>query len=601
MRTLLLAAVFLCAPLATRGETIREWISKAPQADITFTPWDGDVADANGNRDGYKMLVQGFYGYVDLSRLPASAFPIKLRLLYNVPGPGDSVIDNPGQASQLDTRSPVGEEAAVDETQVPTPAEARALPVWSAPLSLRAKYGMTTMTESVRAEVMDHSDRVIGRLSIGASSTWWGSPRAILVNTPGGREAFSKGGYTSIGDVKRLVPESYAFIGIDAIWIDSSAATDPALTDSFWQQVLLNGTTVAGPVEDVSVLAQRLGLTVNQPGLPGRLEAAETPEAFIEHQGQLRPGSGFFVNVNGEANPFAFQTKVGTNMHRQLLSFSEAYLGMFLVLQTVVIVIAFTCLKGPRRVRLWFYVPCFAIGYTLTGIVLAHLAIPKRVEVFLPEVELIKQGWPQALLLTHLEEIRLAEHETVVKLPPGSRPFPNRSGYDPAAYGITYTFFHSPELARLTLQTLPATRLSVDTRSLLAAQPPCEATPDGKLRALRDFSTVWLWDGSQWRDLGPQQKGQISDWQSARIIHPMSSFHGRAFRDGLADEVFPAALKPLFVFNTAKEGQPVGLGLHGIFIGIGKAADVEIEDTSASEIATRRVVAYQFQLGANPP
>ena len=186
-------------------------------------------------------------------------------------------------------------------------------------------------------------------------------------------------------------------------WIDAATAADPALTpDAFWQQ--------STPRQEQRLQAiQRIlaswpnGLTSppTNPSLTGKLVISRITEAFILAQGPILSVSNLSVDVSDAANPFSFIVKIGEVMHRQLLRFSEFYLGIFVVLQVGIIIVAFLRLRGPRRVWLWFFIPCFALVYTVAGVLLAHMVIWSRSEVRFAQVVFQRDTWPQGLLLTH--------------------------------------------------------------------------------------------------------------------------------------------------------------------------------------------------------
>jgi hypothetical protein len=80
MRNLLVAVALALGMLGARAETAQQWLDAAPHADVVFTPWlssPGAPAD-----EEVRPITQNCYGYLDLSRLPADAFPIRARLFY---------------------------------------------------------------------------------------------------------------------------------------------------------------------------------------------------------------------------------------------------------------------------------------------------------------------------------------------------------------------------------------------------------------------------------------------------------------------------------------------------------------------------------------
>lgn len=600
MRVLLLALLFLSGALATRGETVREWVNTAPKANITFTKWDGDLPSTDDNGNGATHLPQGFYGYLDLSQLPPDAFPIKLRLIYDTPFPDDISSSLSGQLSQLKDSAPTGSGLVVIETIYSTASDVRAVPVWNAPLPLRHPQGYGNQQESVRAEIQTRTGSLAGRLLIGASAPAWFHARAVLVNAPGANQPFAKNSYRSVAEVKQLVPESITYLNVDTIWIDSTAAADPQLSDSFWQQVLLAGTTIAGHPTDIALLTKRLGLAANEPILLGRLVSADSPEAFTSSQGPISVVSNVPLEHIGSFNPFAFSVIVGKAMHAQLLSFSEFYLGIFLVLQTVVIVAGFLFLRGAARVWLWLIIPAFALIYTVAGITLAHLVIQSRSEGRLAQVELQVEGWPQGLLFTHLEQISLADHETVLDLPPDSFPFNPHSADDYYASNVnaTFSFYHSADPTRLTVHAQPATRFAADVRSFIDAQPPCDLDGNGTLSILRPFSGAWVWDGASWHNLGPLSRGQKINISLQPIINPHTEMSGRYCLEGQEEDDFPSTLKPLLDRDTLSALSSAG---QNLFLGVEPVANVKLENSADDHVESRRVVAYQFHSSGGAP
>jgi hypothetical protein len=605
MRPLSLAIVLLWVPIAVRSETLREWLDAAPKADISFAPWTGDVPSVETNRQGFPSLPQGFYGYLDVSHLAATSFPVEVRLLYDAPLSDDAVITAPGSLTQLKDSDPVGSPPVVERIVIASPADGSAIPVWNAPLPLRHEDRFYP-GESVRCEILDHAGTLLGRLPIGVSAPMLIRPRAVAVNSPEAYVAFAQGSYTHLAQVERLIPDSFAYVNVDAIWIDSATTHDPKLTDDFWMQVLLGGTTVAGHAADITTLQTRLGLEANEPALLGRLIAADSPQTFIREQGRPDPTSGAALITEGN-DPFFFSIQVGAAMHRELLRFSEYYLGIFVILQIVIIVVAFLRFRGTRRVWLWLVVPGFAVIYAVAGVALAHSFVRARSDESLSQVELQRQGWSQSILFSDFQEISLAEGETVLDLPTGARPFVPGSGYYYVPnWPATFVFFHDADTGRLTVHAQPATHTELNIRSFHSAVSPFELLPDGKLRPGQVFTQAWFWDGANWHDLGQLFPNSNVDWKDAPVIRPRIASNNRLFWDGRQEDRFPAILKPLL---TSSSLQALSAAGDGLFLGIQSfedrwapdAARVQIKVGAADRIASRHIVAYQFHFSGGTP
>jgi len=589
----------MCAvPVLTHGETLRAWIAGAPKADVVFVPWDGDLASEQDNGSAAKNLAQHCYGYLDLSGLPASAFPIKLRLLYDPAASNDSIINHPGLPSRLEDDATVGPGAVREERSLDNPQAVHAIPVWTSfsPVDTQLTYNTE---ESVRAEVVDRDGALIARYVIGASLLGNNNESSVLVvNSPGADQAFLKKGYQSVANVQRLVPDSYAMTGVDVIWIDSATSTNPAYTDAFWQQVLLGGTTVAGLPNDIANLTARLALKPDEPVLLGGLVAADSPLAFNQERGFHRQ---IYLNVHIDSaiDPFSFSVALGQAMHQELLRFSLIYLGVFVALQALVVAFAFMGLRGAQRVWLWLIVPGIALLYAVGGIIFAHFAVRAQSDSHFTQLEFRREGWPGGVLLSHLDQIDLAERETHLDFSVPSRPYIAMNSFWRFAPRAGTVFSDEGDSGALSFHPPPGFRTGTDVRSLLGALPLNVVVDDGKLSPMDTFSGAWLWDGSEWHNLGPLYKGQLGiDWKHAPVIYPQNWPSETYPAPEMQDASFPSALAPLL---NRQRLEAMGAAGDGLFLGVRATSDIKLESGRNDSVASRRVVAYQFHLQGGTP
>ena len=170
-----------------------------------------------------------------------------------------------------------------------------------------------------------------------------------------------------------------------------------------------------------------------------------------------------------------------------------------------------------------------------------------------------------------------------------------QEGYFVRGSRATFLFHHIPGMNRLTIHAQPATRVTADVRSLLDMTPPCEATDDGKLKVMRNFSGAWFWDGTDWHNLGSLASYDASlDWKTATLINPWNHpVSGHYIFDGTEDNDFPSMLKPLLDPNTLKAMLPAG---DCLFLGVEPIGDVLRQNEDTDGIISRRVVAYQFHM-----
>jgi hypothetical protein len=358
----------------------------------------------------------------------------------------------------------------------------------------------------------------------------------------------------------------------------------------------MGGTTVAGPPEAIEPLRARLGLGVDEPALTGRLVSA----ASANEAASACPYTNYGypeLRIASADDPFYFSANVGKEMNAHLAAFSFGYLAVFLVLQAIVVYIAFTQVKGARRVWLWLIIPVFALVYALAGTLLARAILREHAVAVIDQIEQQRQGWPEALVMTALSQLNLRDAGWSADFPADSRPFLFGTNYTRSS-DTPRTFRRAASGCRLTFETAPGMIRSAYVRSWIPANAPVTAGQGGKLTAGRAFSAAWLWDGGAWRDLGPLARGQTFDPAAAKLINfgDVHPFMYRMWDSPRQD--FPAPLVPLLTAANTKALQAQG---EGLFIGLGETADIATEVVPEMETVSRLVLAYQFKLAGGTP
>jgi hypothetical protein len=284
-------------------------------------------------------------------------------------------------------------------------------------------------------------------------------------------------------------------------------------------------------------------------------------------------------------------------MHHELLTFSVWYLVVFVVLQVAVIVGGFALLQGSNRVWIWLVTPGFALLYAVVGVALSYCVVHARSDSQLSEIELVREGWTQAVLFTNLEQIDLQDHHAVLDLPPDSRPFFSGDLNTLVSTQSRAIFYHDTSNARLELYCTSAAQTSAHVRSLIKAVPPCDLLGDGQLNPDREFVGAWFWDGSQWHDLGPLVKDHPVEWKMKSVIHPPDWIMRNRYMFLGDDSSFPGVLGPLLSHVTLESIAEAG---DGLFIGAERVSTVPLHGDKNDRVATRRIVAYQFHLSGAP-
>jgi hypothetical protein len=574
---------------AAHGETFYHWVHAAPAGEVTFNPWQ-------------PQNEQGLYGYLDLSKLPASAFPVRVRVMYagdfdrDSMGPGFHSIKPP------DLYSPMTAPRVTVETTLASPGSATAVPVWTSPIPMRdlmpGAGGL--LYETVRLEVIGHDDAVLCHYFVGASQLEpfvWGQRRIVVLNSSEATSSFQGSGFASVG-VTHLVPDAYAFNDVKAIWIDSTAAADPALTDAFWRRLILQGAFVAGGKLDVQAIATRLGIDPATPQLLGGMIAADEPPQvlpILQENMRYNPygGPGVFIQTNFQPN----DEGPGKTMHQQLLNFSRVYLGLFFVCEALVVFVAFLRLRGRQRVWLWFVIPVVALAYALLGIVAARIFITVRAEARIEQMEMQRQGWPEAALVTSTWQVKMDGS-------PASFHFPADSHLSNGSYGLyqqepeaQFTFRQAADSAEFICAPGAARHGDASIYSWIPAQAPVDISAGGKLTARRNFDGAWAWDGDAWRELGALQAGEAVTLADERDIN-VGEFEAAGSSAWERLGKFPEALRPLL---DTKHTSALTAASEGIFLGVQPIADCQLDDASDYSLHSRRVVVYQFQLPKGGP
>jgi hypothetical protein len=605
MKFLLLFIALVLGLASARAETMQQWVDAAPKADVVFTPWQPAENHNQSDETGTSLrLSQGLYGYLNLAKLPAAEFPLRVRLLYNLTA-ADSVTTDAQNLARPKPGVKVETPRFVEERRVNSPGDAGAVPVWNAPYETRRWQSPFEQNEEVvRLEVVGQGGTVLARQTLGASARDKTVRRSLAVNSPDVMDSFQQNAYDASANVASLAPDDYTLANVNLIWIDHGVTVDPALTDAYWRRVLLGGTTVAGKADDIGALANRLGLNPNEPVVSGRLLACDSSaDMFKDDRVESNNPNGVTTNsalkIATETNPFYFSVVISQDMNAQLVSFSRWYLGIFIVLQAVLIFFAFAKVRGARRVWLWLIIPLFAILYALGGAFLAHFLVSDRAEAMIDQIEQQHAGWPEALVLTHLSHVDLVAPGWAVHLPADSRPATFiDTEYVPDAEADV-TFQHGDASGSLlSFTALPARREMAYVRSWIPASAPIEMSVDGKaVTAKRGFKGAWLWDGTGWRDLGPLQLGQTVALANAKMFSP-GIVRAQGYRAWEDFNDFPGFLKPLLTPAATTALQGVN---ECLFFGVGKTADCTFDGVPPDRLYSRRVVAYQFPLPKATP
>lgn len=314
-----------------------------------------------------------------------------------------------------------------------------------------------------------------------------------------------------------------AYEGLSALWVSQPTWQERRDDLAFWRRVLLQGVSLYARTNTVE--AMRAALQVAPDGWVLRARLASSMQLTVgdDCSGPSRESIHILdLNETRTAGREVRERSLLDN-DRPLFLALQSYqlwticiLGVFALGTVVVMALAFVRLQGAKRVRLWWLVPLWAIGFSLLGGGVGRLVLSRQPRADVTEYRFARSDWPDMFCE--------AEGRTLC--------------FFPAAHG-----WLGPAQARFMRSDKPSyaggqggdIRVQCDGTStclrLEAADRgnvhddcagwfrPCELpfriTPAGQgerhIRATGDLDAVFVWADGVWHTLGALKTGEERD------------------------------------------------------------------------------------------
>jgi hypothetical protein len=335
----LLALLLLAGSIAgLRAETYHAWEASVPnQVPPHFQYWlpptvanqqenDPDNPGEYVSYTAFQSPYGHLFGHLDFSSYPASEFPLQVRFLYYGidsselnPAENGSLQSVPDWTSPLKYLAPDAELGQLVQNRQITVGSAdgsRAVPVWSITPQSGGGESSLWQSYSVLLEVQGHSGATLTRKTLIES--------VYLNNARSG--PLARQGCESDAYLKSIEPVVYAddlplepalYQDVPQLWLDDATLHDPRYTDDFWRRVFLADTLVVGHAAEVQELAQRLGITPNQPFSRGGLWSVDSPKAANFPDPSADTGQ-YSLELSKGDNPFDTTFDFGAQRTTQL-------------------------------------------------------------------------------------------------------------------------------------------------------------------------------------------------------------------------------------------------------------------------------------------
>jgi hypothetical protein len=612
MRLFLAALITGLSVLGARAETYADWIQSAPNdSAIVFKNWlPADMTSVRFHDSDYYEFsapIGNLFGYLDLSGVAPARFPIQVRFYYRRIEPeavnhisnslAEHTRDWSAPIDLLASDAPVGDLIGV--RQIEAGSNSEMVPVWDfRPPEVMMERGNLDNLHSVAVEIVGHDGEVLSRKRLVEAVEQRGTSNIAMVRmNTGENDLLAKLG--TLTQVDQLPAFARAYQGVKVLWLDKESLDDPKFTDDYWRDVFFYGTTVVGQAEQVKALAQRLGVAPNQRILLGGLWAVDAPG--LDLAAQLKPpspGQQQSFNEDKPDNPFRVPLNLGRGKVNELRNFSIWFLVVFTVVETAVIIGSLYLLRGYQRVWRWVIVPASAILYAVAGFGLVRLVADFQPEAQMEQTVYSVVGWPESLVHVKIERLAFDNGGAVFQAP-------GRADFDTSdAKACPFRYEQKPEGTTCSWRQRYGTFTHAQVEYRIKSDSPCQITADRKIVATRPLSAAWVWDGNDWRDVGPLKPGQPVAIDLAPIalkrssISPdselMNGFYTFA-QETQYPEIFQQLCSRAYMDSLVHTNTGVLMAIDD------QPAPGELMDATSTNIHRKTILVHQFSYAAPSP
>jgi len=354
---------------------------------------------------------------------------------------------------------------------------------------------------------------------------WYGQETAAWVteDTEADRLLREKANIRRAETVLTLPQARAAYEGLSAIWVSQTIWNERQKDLAFWRRVLLQGVSLYARTNTAD--AMRAALQVAPDGWVLRARIASSDQMSVGDDCTAPTRDGIHdLDLNEtciQQRDVREQSRLDND--RPLFLFAQSYqvwtaciLGAFALGTIVLMALAFVRLRGAKRVRLWWIVPLWAIGFAVLGGGVGRLVLSRQPRADVTEYRFARSDWPEMFCEAVGRTLCFSPAEHGWQAPADALFM--RSAKPSAAPGQGGEVCIQRDGASTCLRVAAGDRGVIhDDRAgwFRACELPFHIAPDAhgerRIQATGDLDAVFVRADGAWHALGAMKTGEVRD------------------------------------------------------------------------------------------
>jgi len=519
--------------LGASAETYQAWLHDVGRTNtafaVQFQPWGGFT---NANATWGHFARGGYEGDLVLRASSGNALrpPLRVRLLFNtaakadvsgLPESSNLWYSDDRFAVHLRLERSIRERLFLHDVTVSSVAAGQSV-------SVPFVFPRTTATRMEpflvvgRYEVTDADGVVLARglaprllvntPRYGCESTAW------VTDDPESDRLLREHAHISNAETVTVLPDvTAAYDGLSAIWVSHDAWQVLRGDLGFWRRILLQGVSLYARTNTLD--AMRAALHVSADGSVLRAGVYGADQALGAGNGSQAINSldlHTTVDAHGSCD-LGSLLENNQPLFVSALSYqawTAAILGLFTLGTVALLVLAFVRLKGAKRVRLWWIIPVWSVGFSLVGGLGGRLVLSRQPRADVTEYRFARTDWPEMYCLAAGRSLHFSASEQGWRMPADATLLQSGSPSSESRAGDAAWLQSQAAATVLHVETGDRGVLHDDNAGWFR---PCTlpfglAPQDGlmRIRATEDLDAVFVWREGVWHTLGAVRAGQTS-------------------------------------------------------------------------------------------
>ena len=378
---------------------------------------------------------------------------------------------------------------------------------------------------SCRLDIKDNDGKILGRyLCIDRiSSDQTENPTGwVMDESEADRFLREYAGIQNFQTIESLPSHLNPFSEIAALWISEAHWEQSPLTSQYLQRLLLMGVWLYGRQSTVESIAASLGLTTPYSvllggiGVPNELSfqtlwsysSGHAWRSLVQHDGYYN---------SDDKRTLLSKEHIFQSYRRSYIIWTWFWLIGFSLILLIGTPLAFNLLKGEKRLHLWWAVPVISLLTATIGWGIGNLYLPRKPIVEITEFRFAHALWPEIYVQDVIRILSFNREDVDLSLPENGFSLPSINWRAIRRKTNTKTDYYYSDHPKTRFRWMSLLRGDVSEREIASfkrADLPLEFDRDNnqlKLRALQDFSRVFVWDNTQWHHLGKLRRGDVID------------------------------------------------------------------------------------------